>query len=195
MAITTNFRIPLRWGVLNATLCDKVCLWLAAGQWLSLGTPVSPTNKTDGHDIAEIFLKVVLNTITLSLFWFLVDNPHLDVGNEFLYTKNNMKTIKIPRCSARLICIIHWLPVCYQGTRQCQQINMYHTLTASLLSRYRQHQQINMYHTLTDIKWFVLFQYIHVHVFCMSIMNELSFLICISYKWRYSQSCPCGHLY
>jgi hypothetical protein len=99
VAITTNFRIPLRWGVLNATLCDKVCLWLAAGQWLSLGTPVSPTNKTDRHDIAEIFLKVVLNTITLSLFWFLVDNPHLDVGNEFLYTKNNMKTIKIPRCS------------------------------------------------------------------------------------------------
>jgi hypothetical protein len=28
------------------------------------GTPVSTTNKTDHHDITEILLKVVLNTIT-----------------------------------------------------------------------------------------------------------------------------------
>jgi hypothetical protein len=33
-----------------------------AGQWFSLGTPVSSTNKTDCHDISEILLKVVLNT-------------------------------------------------------------------------------------------------------------------------------------
>ena len=31
----------------------------------SLGTPISSTNKIDRHDIAEILLKVVLNTITL----------------------------------------------------------------------------------------------------------------------------------
>ena len=36
-------------------------LWQVGG--FSLGTPVSPTNKTDRHDITEIFLKVVLNTI------------------------------------------------------------------------------------------------------------------------------------
>jgi hypothetical protein len=30
------------------------------------GTPVSSTNKTDHHDIAEIVLKVALNTITLT---------------------------------------------------------------------------------------------------------------------------------
>ena len=53
-------RIQLRWGVLDTTLCDKVCQWLAAGQWFSPGTPVSSTNKTDRHDIAEILLKVVL---------------------------------------------------------------------------------------------------------------------------------------
>jgi hypothetical protein len=29
-------------------------------------TPVSSTNKTDLHDIAEILLKVALNTITLT---------------------------------------------------------------------------------------------------------------------------------
>ena len=33
------------------------------GQWFSLGTMVSSTNKTDGQDIAEILLKVVVNTI------------------------------------------------------------------------------------------------------------------------------------
>jgi len=32
------------------TLCDKVCQWLATGRWFSLGSPVSFTNKTDGHD-------------------------------------------------------------------------------------------------------------------------------------------------
>jgi hypothetical protein len=53
-----------RWGVLETTLSDKVCMWLAADQGFSLGTPVSSTNKTDYHDIAEILLKVALNTIT-----------------------------------------------------------------------------------------------------------------------------------
>jgi hypothetical protein len=31
--------------------------------WLLPGTPASSTNKTDRHDITEILLKVVLNTI------------------------------------------------------------------------------------------------------------------------------------
>jgi hypothetical protein len=43
----------------------KVCQRLTEGRRLSPGTPVSSTNKTDHHDIAEILLKVVLNTITL----------------------------------------------------------------------------------------------------------------------------------
>ena len=57
--------IPLRRGVLDTALCDKVCQWLAAGQWFSPGTLDSPTNKTDCHDTTEILLKVALNTITL----------------------------------------------------------------------------------------------------------------------------------
>jgi hypothetical protein len=35
--------------------------------WFSLGTPVSSTNKTYLHDIAEILLKVALNTILITL--------------------------------------------------------------------------------------------------------------------------------
>ena len=42
---------------------DKVCQRLAAGQWFSLGTPVSSTNKSDHHHITEILLKVAFNTI------------------------------------------------------------------------------------------------------------------------------------
>ena len=57
------FWILLRWGVLDTTLCNKVCQWLAKGLWFSLGTPMSPTNKTDRHNITEILLKVALNTI------------------------------------------------------------------------------------------------------------------------------------
>ena len=37
-----------------------------SGQWFSPGTPVSLTNKTDRHDIAEILLKVALSTRTLT---------------------------------------------------------------------------------------------------------------------------------
>ena len=36
---------------------------LVTGRWFSPGPPVSSTNKTDCHDIAEILLKVALNTI------------------------------------------------------------------------------------------------------------------------------------
>jgi hypothetical protein len=35
---------------------------LAHGQWFSPSTPASSTTKTGRHDIAEILLKVALNT-------------------------------------------------------------------------------------------------------------------------------------
>ena len=47
--LTLWVRIPLRRGVLDTTLCDKVCQWVAAGRWFSLDTQVSSTNKTDRH--------------------------------------------------------------------------------------------------------------------------------------------------
>jgi len=51
------------WGVLDTTLCDKVCHWLTTGRWFLTGSPVSSTNKTDCHDITKILLKVAFNTI------------------------------------------------------------------------------------------------------------------------------------
>jgi hypothetical protein len=38
-------RTPVRRGVPNTTLCDKVCQWLAAGRSFSPGSPVSPSIK------------------------------------------------------------------------------------------------------------------------------------------------------
>ena len=56
-------RIPLRRGVLDTTLCDKVGQRLAAGWWFSKDTLVSSSNKTDCHAMTESLLKVALNTI------------------------------------------------------------------------------------------------------------------------------------
>ena len=49
---TTHAIIACLWrGILDATLCDQAYQWLAAGLWFSQGTPVTPTNKTENHDI------------------------------------------------------------------------------------------------------------------------------------------------
>ena len=45
-----------------AVASDKVVQLLAHGRWSSPGTPASSTTKTGRHDIAEILLKVALNT-------------------------------------------------------------------------------------------------------------------------------------
>ena len=54
--------------MLDTTLCDKDCQGLAASRWFSTGILVSFTNKTDRHDITELLLKVVLDTIPLILY-------------------------------------------------------------------------------------------------------------------------------
>jgi hypothetical protein len=45
---------------------DKVEQFLYHDRWLSPGTPASTTTKTGRNDIAEILLKVALNTIIQS---------------------------------------------------------------------------------------------------------------------------------
>ena len=44
-SLTLWVRISLRRGVLDSTLCDKVCKWLATGWWFCLATLVSPPIK------------------------------------------------------------------------------------------------------------------------------------------------------
>ena len=48
VVVVCEFESP-RWGVLDTTLCDKACQWLATGRWFSPGTPVSSTNKTERY--------------------------------------------------------------------------------------------------------------------------------------------------
>jgi hypothetical protein len=56
-------------GVLDATLCDKVCQWLATDRLFSpAGTPVSSTNKTYSHDITIALTKWCSRT----RFFFLI---------------------------------------------------------------------------------------------------------------------------
>jgi hypothetical protein len=56
-------------GIIDTTLCYKVCQRLAAGLWFSPGTQFSSTNKADRHDIAELLLKVALHPMTLPPNW------------------------------------------------------------------------------------------------------------------------------
>jgi hypothetical protein len=57
-------------GALDSVASDKVYQLLAHGQWFSPGTPASSTTKTGRHDIAEILLKVGLNTKTAKIVNF-----------------------------------------------------------------------------------------------------------------------------
>jgi hypothetical protein len=75
-----------RWDILDTTLCDKVCQWLATGLWFSMGTSVSYNNKTDRHDIAEILLKVALNIITPKQLYGPMRNNKL-IRTWFFYIK------------------------------------------------------------------------------------------------------------
>ena len=86
--LTLVVQILLR-GVLDTTLCDKgQCL--ATGQWFSRGTPVSSTNKTEHHDIAEILLNEAKQSLTrtttiskqkIKMWWSTIP--------QYIYLKNN----------------------------------------------------------------------------------------------------------
>jgi len=62
-AITLERLSRIIYRLLHNRTCDQVCQSLATGQWFSPAIPVYSTNKTDCHDITEILLKMVLNTI------------------------------------------------------------------------------------------------------------------------------------
>ena len=64
-----------------AAASDKVYQLLAHGRWLSTGTSASSTTKTGRHDIAEILLKVALNTKNQS-----INQPKLISKNRTLCT-------------------------------------------------------------------------------------------------------------
>ena len=59
----------------------------------SLCNPVSSTIKTDRHDIAELLLKVVLNTISITKTWDKVDVQFRIKKSKIKKTSNNSKML------------------------------------------------------------------------------------------------------
>jgi len=81
---------------------------LAHGRWFSPGTPASSTAKTGRHDIAEILLKVALNTINQSInqsneaptvFSSFVCGAHPPFITKFLRILSNNENFKIKSLS------------------------------------------------------------------------------------------------
>ena len=62
-----------------------------------VGTPVSSTNKTDCHDITEIFSKVALNIITLILIFVLL----FTLLSKFNTRAQKTSTLGAPVCAKR----------------------------------------------------------------------------------------------
>ena len=50
-------RIPLRQGVLDTTLCDKVCQWLATDRWFSPVSSIEIDRLVNSWHIVEIGVK------------------------------------------------------------------------------------------------------------------------------------------
>ena len=70
-----------------AATSDKVCQLLAHGRWFSPGPLASSTTKIGRHDIAEILLKVALNTknqIKSNHYFFTIDPPYNELLDEKL---------------------------------------------------------------------------------------------------------------
>jgi len=88
--------MPAWRGVFNTTLYDKDCQWLTAGQWFSLCTLLSSTNKTNHHKITEILLKVELNTYWLQYLQHHGSN-HLHYGWLQPYYNYMLKDVNVSR--------------------------------------------------------------------------------------------------
>ena len=65
---------------------DNAYQLLAHGRWLSPGTPASSTTKTGRHAIAEIMLKVALNTINHQINKFSFPTKILTKDEIFAHT-------------------------------------------------------------------------------------------------------------
>ena len=125
---------PRSWrGVLDTTLCDQVCQWLATGQWFSPGTPFSTSNKTDRHDITEILLKVTLNTINQPTNQSEKRAPlKPSLGNALRYCK-----YRYEYCTLMFICILHEILCCnIKRTEYCKRCRSFFVINFMIESCY-----------------------------------------------------------
>jgi hypothetical protein len=87
--LPVNLMFPIsQWqGVLDTTLCDKLCQWLATCRWFSPGPPVSSTNKTD-RGYRGWYIYLIHNTLLTT--HRNQQNLLLFTGTEVLYLLFNL---------------------------------------------------------------------------------------------------------
>ena len=88
------------------TLCDKDCQWLATGWWFS---PVSSTNKADCHDITEILLKVMVNTIKQTNYVPSIHSAFM--LNLYMLTDSTLYLIFLMMKQLSIKMYVHWFVV------------------------------------------------------------------------------------
>ena len=118
-----------------AAASDKVYQLLAYGRWFSPGTLASSTTKTGRHDIAEVLLKVALNTKNQSINLLIVKSmriydiysPYKFLGIEFWNFTFWMKhTYSWWKHSTIYIFVYHFkvlLLMCVFSPKTCNQIS------------------------------------------------------------------------
>jgi hypothetical protein len=75
-----------------AAASDKAYHLFSHGRWLSPGSPPSSTTKTDRHDIADLLLKVALNTIN-QIKKYILDIQNITSGSKF--GKDNLTGVRL----------------------------------------------------------------------------------------------------
>jgi hypothetical protein len=91
-----NMKTHRTWTLFIVSMYNESSQWRATDRWFSPGTPVSATNETEHHDIAEILLKVPLNTIKQTsiirkqcgqrIIINIYDKMYLSVSNNIIIT-------------------------------------------------------------------------------------------------------------
>jgi hypothetical protein len=97
--------------------------WLAAGRWLSPGTLVFSTNKTDCHYITDVALKIVTLTLTLThnnqfLHFILYTTYVRNVLFVSIFFKNNLKVLRILGNTILINTFVSLLKICFFGWDQ-----------------------------------------------------------------------------
>jgi hypothetical protein len=93
------------------------CQWLLTGREFFPGPLVSSMNKTDCHNIAEILLKVALNTINpQSKHWFVCSSFMLNVSQSHrILNYFKLKSLVLLTFNTTwFYCVWHLLKTCYE---------------------------------------------------------------------------------
>ena len=81
-------------GVIDTALCDKVCWWFAKGRWVSPGTPVSSTNKTDRYNWNIVVIRDYYMTFSISALVSARDS-HIMSDSDYIAIVSNWIIVEV----------------------------------------------------------------------------------------------------